>query len=75
VGPAYPVSTPLYRIGPWGLTMVPVRPSPCADNLELEAIAEGVETAEHAAMLGHLQCHCLQGYAIARPMAPEAIPD
>ncbi|MGC9216272.1 putative bifunctional diguanylate cyclase/phosphodiesterase [Acidithiobacillus sp.] len=43
--------------------------------LGLEVIAEGVETAEHAAMLGHLQCHCLQGYAIARPMAPEAIPD
>ena len=42
--------------------------------LGLEVIAEGVETAEHAAMLGHLQCHCLQGYAIARPMAPEAIP-
>lgn len=43
--------------------------------LGLEVIAEGVETAEHAAMLCHLQCHCLQGYAIARPMAPEAIPD
>ncbi|MHB0888079.1 putative bifunctional diguanylate cyclase/phosphodiesterase [Acidithiobacillus sp.] len=43
--------------------------------LGLEVIAEGVETAEHAAMLGHLQCHCLQGYAIARPLAPEAIPD
>ncbi|MHB1707116.1 MAG: EAL domain-containing protein [Acidithiobacillus sp.] len=43
--------------------------------LGLEVIAEGVETAEHAAMLGHLQCHCLQGYAIARPMAPELIPD
>ena len=43
--------------------------------LGLEVIAEGVETAEHAAMLAHLQCHRLQGYAIARPMAPEAIPD
>lgn len=43
--------------------------------LGLEVIAEGVETAEHAAMLGHLQCHCLQGYTIARPMVPEAIPD
>ncbi len=43
--------------------------------LGLEVIAEGVETVEHADMLGHLQCHCLQGYAIARPMAPEGVPD
>ncbi|WP_241799109.1 putative bifunctional diguanylate cyclase/phosphodiesterase [Acidithiobacillus caldus] len=43
--------------------------------LGLEVIAEGVETTEHAVLLSHLRCHCLQGYAIARPMAPEAIPD
>ncbi|MBN6742101.1 EAL domain-containing protein [Acidithiobacillus sp. MC6.1] len=43
--------------------------------LGLEVIAEGVETVDHAAMLGQLHCHCLQGYAIARPMSPEGIPD
>lgn len=46
-----------------------------AHLLGLQVVAEGVETAGHAALLTQMQCHCLQGYAIARPMAPELIPD
>jgi len=46
-----------------------------ANLLGLQVVAEGVETTEHAALLTQLQCHCLQGYAIARPMAPELILD
>lgn len=33
-----------------------------------QAIAEGVETQEHAEMLLRLGCHMAQGYAIAKPM-------
>ena len=36
-------------------------------------IAEGVETEEHGRMLLQLGCRAGQGYAIARPMAPEAL--
>lgn len=43
--------------------------------LGLDVIAEGVETLEHAALLHQLQCQCFQGYAIARPMPAEQIPD
>lgn len=46
-----------------------------AHLLGLQVVAEGVETDRHVALLTQLQCHCLQGYAIARPMAPEWIPD
>lgn len=34
-------------------------------------IAEGVETLEHGAALLQLGCRLVQGYGIARPMAPE----
>lgn len=34
----------------------------------IEIIAEGVETMEHAEILRDLGCHSLQGYAFARPM-------
>ncbi|MBU3988905.1 MAG: EAL domain-containing protein [Gammaproteobacteria bacterium] len=37
-------------------------------------IAEGVETMDHAVMLLHLGCDLAQGYGIARPMPPEALP-
>ncbi len=39
-----------------------------------EAIAEGVETAEHGRLLIQLDCDLAQGYGIARPMPAEAVP-
>ena len=44
-------------------------------SLGIEAIAEGVETREHAAMLAEMGCAALQGYSIARPMAGEDVAD
>lgn len=38
-------------------------------------IAEGVETVEHGLVLLLLGCDMAQGYGIARPMPPEALPD
>jgi diguanylate cyclase (GGDEF)-like protein len=35
----------------------------------VEVVAEGVETLEHAKILRDLGCHLLQGYAFARPMS------
>lgn len=43
-------------------------------NMELENIAEGVETEETAALLETLGVDMLQGYLIARPMPVDAIP-
>ncbi|KQS98215.1 MULTISPECIES: bifunctional diguanylate cyclase/phosphodiesterase [unclassified Rhizobium] len=37
-------------------------------SLNIEVVAEGVETREHAAILRDLGCDTLQGYAFARPM-------
>jgi len=42
-------------------------------QLGREAIAEGVETLEHGAMLMDLGCELAQGYGIGRPMAVEAL--
>ena len=42
-----------------------------AKALNIEVIAEGVETQEHAKLLTRLGCDILQGYAIAYP-APAA---
>jgi diguanylate cyclase (GGDEF)-like protein len=39
-----------------------------AEQLDLDTIAEGVETQEEHAMLAQLGCKHVQGYAIARPM-------
>ncbi|MDD5329241.1 MAG: EAL domain-containing protein [Sulfuricella sp.] len=45
-----------------------------AQTFKRHAIAEGVETADHAAMLVHLGCSDGQGYGIARPMPAAALP-
>ncbi len=42
-------------------------------SLGIEAIAEGVESFEHATILADMGCSALQGYAIARPMDGDAI--
>jgi EAL domain-containing protein (putative c-di-GMP-specific phosphodiesterase class I) len=39
-----------------------------AHNLNLEVVAEGVETAEHLALLRLYGCHQAQGYWISRPL-------
>ena len=40
-------------------------------SLDIEIVAEGVETMEHARMLRDLGCDILQGYAFAKPMSGE----
>ncbi|MGD0564900.1 MAG: EAL domain-containing protein [Roseiarcus sp.] len=40
-------------------------------SLDIEIVAEGVETMEHARLLRELGCDILQGYAFAKPMASE----
>ena len=40
-------------------------------SLDIEIVAEGVETMEHARLLRDLGCDILQGYAFAKPMAGE----
>jgi diguanylate cyclase (GGDEF)-like protein len=43
-----------------------------AHSLDIEVVAEGVETLEHAAILAKQGCALLQGYAFGRPMpAPD----
>lgn len=39
-----------------------------AERLDLETLAEGVETAAEHAMLAQLGCRHVQGYVVARPM-------
>jgi EAL domain-containing protein (putative c-di-GMP-specific phosphodiesterase class I) len=41
-----------------------------AHNLNMKVIAEGVETADQAAMLCALECDEAQGYFFAKPMSP-----
>jgi EAL domain-containing protein (putative c-di-GMP-specific phosphodiesterase class I) len=45
-----------------------------AANMDMDCVAEGVETNETAELLAHLGACSLQGYFIARPMPAEAIP-
>jgi diguanylate cyclase (GGDEF)-like protein len=42
-------------------------------SLDIEIVAEGVETMEHARMLRDLGCDILQGYVFARPMPSEEL--
>jgi diguanylate cyclase (GGDEF)-like protein len=42
-------------------------------SLDIEVVAEGVETMEHAALLRDLGCSILQGYAFAKPMPAEEL--
>ena len=44
-----------------------------ASNLELEVIAEGVETSQQQALLLQYGCCYFQGYLLARPMPVEAL--
>lgn len=44
-------------------------------SLNIEVVAEGVETPAHVAVMRDLGCDILQGYALARPMPAAAIPD
>jgi EAL domain-containing protein (putative c-di-GMP-specific phosphodiesterase class I) len=39
-----------------------------AEQLDLETLAEGVETVGEHALLAQLGCHHVQGFGIARPM-------
>ena len=39
----------------------------------IDIVAEGVETMEHAKILRDLGCHLLQGYALARPMTSKQL--
>ncbi len=41
-------------------------------SLGIEIVAEGVETMDHAEMLGLLGCDLLQGYAFAKPLSRDA---
>ncbi len=45
-----------------------------AAAFERMVVAEGVEDVEHAKRLLELGCELAQGYAIAKPMPPEALP-
>ena len=40
-----------------------------ADNLELQVVAEGVETLEQRALLQQFGCQSFQGYLFSQPMA------
>jgi diguanylate cyclase (GGDEF)-like protein/PAS domain S-box-containing protein len=45
-----------------------------AEGLDRIAVAEGVETVEHGRLLLQLGCVFAQGYGIAWPMPPDALP-
>ncbi|MDD4944071.1 MAG: EAL domain-containing protein, partial [Rhodoferax sp.] len=46
-----------------------------AKSFRREAIAEGVETVAHGALLLQLGCELAQGYGIARPMPAQLMPE
>ena len=43
-----------------------------SDQLQLAAIAEGIETAQQLEWLKKLGCELGQGYLLAHPLTPEA---
>ena len=45
-----------------------------ARTLQMETVAEGIETREQWARLRELSCDLGQGYYFARPLGPEAVP-
>jgi EAL domain-containing protein (putative c-di-GMP-specific phosphodiesterase class I) len=45
-----------------------------AHGLELEVIAEGVETPQQLAVLERLGCDYAQGFLLSRPLRPELVP-
>jgi EAL domain-containing protein (putative c-di-GMP-specific phosphodiesterase class I) len=45
-----------------------------AENLGLDTVAEGVESAGEQVLLAQMGCGHLQGFAIARPMPPADLP-
>ena len=44
-----------------------------AQSLDLDVIAEGVETTEHLKILRTLQCNKIQGYLFSRPLPAEEV--
>ena len=46
-----------------------------AHNLRMSAVAEGVETAEHARILRANGCEAMQGYYFSRPVPPDEMAD
>jgi diguanylate cyclase (GGDEF)-like protein len=46
-----------------------------AHGLDMRVIAEGVETLEHERWLWDAGCDLIQGYAISKPMAADAVAD
>jgi EAL domain-containing protein (putative c-di-GMP-specific phosphodiesterase class I) len=44
-----------------------------ANSLNLEVVAEGVETQDQLAFLADLKCHRYQGFLLSRPIPPEQL--
>lgn len=44
-----------------------------ADTLGVDVVAEGIETAEQAAILREMGCRFGQGYLYARPLTPDEL--
>jgi diguanylate cyclase (GGDEF)-like protein/PAS domain S-box-containing protein len=45
-----------------------------AANLDIQVIAEGIETLEHLALLQAMDCRLGQGYCFSHPMPPDEVP-
>ena len=43
-------------------------------SLQLQVLAEGVETAEQQALLTHLGCDLVQGFGLSRPLPAHQVP-